>query len=244
MNRSPSCFITTAIALGLSIAVVAPASAQNNGRQAQKKHVTPNQLHCASFSELWLTLEQNYTDGDTEVVLFAKGQDEGLKGLAITGPHGREIALIGANPHGIGLREFLLESAEPPDIDRVLASFPEGSYRFNGKTVSGRCLRGSAELSHDLAPATSLLSPGVEDVVPIDNLMLSWEAVPDATSYIIELNNENNGAEMTFTVFPPTTSLSVPASMLTADSEYQFGVGVRTENGNLTTVELVFFTAP
>jgi hypothetical protein len=45
-------------------------------------------------------------------------------------------------------------------------------------------------------------------------------------------------------VFPPTTSLEIPSSVLSSDSEYQFGVGVRAPDGNLTVVERTFFTAP
>ena len=45
-------------------------------------------------------------------------------------------------------------------------------------------------------------------------------------------------------VFPPTTSLAIPAALIQAGSEYQFGVGVKTAEGNVTFVELTFFTAP
>ena len=49
---------------------------------------------CLEFEELALTLEQNATDGDTEVVLFAKGGDEGLRRLTITAPDGRKLATL------------------------------------------------------------------------------------------------------------------------------------------------------
>lgn len=200
--------------------------------------------HCDSFSELFLTLEQNATDGDTEVVLFAKGQDEGLRSLAIRAPGGRQVASVSGDHHGIGLREFHLESAEPPDLDAVLASFPEGTYWFTGKTVSGDCLKGSASLSHEIAPATELLTPEEDAEVAVDALVLSWTAVVGAERYVIELNNEDSGSEFTFEVFPPTTSLPIPAALVEPDSEYQFAVGVKTATGNITFVELNFFTAP
>jgi hypothetical protein len=157
-----------------------------------------------------MTLERNATDGDTEVVLLPLAQDEGLKQLEITAPNGRRVAKFDGDGRGIGIREFLLESAEPPDLDAVLASFPEGIYSFNGKTVTGDCLKGTASLSHDIVPATQLLTPAEDEVVQINQLILSWEAVEDVERYVVELNNEDTGSEMTFDVFPPTTSVAIP----------------------------------
>ncbi len=122
---------------------------------------------CDAFSELRMTLERNETDGDTEVVLFAKGQDDGLSALWITVPNGRIVAAVFGDRHGIGLREFALESAEPPDLGRVLRSFPEGIYRMRGVSVEGDCLAGSVPLSHRIAPATQLLTPaGIQRLCP------------------------------------------------------------------------------
>ena len=206
--------------------------------------VVAKEKPCLEFAELRLTLERNATDEDTEVVLFAQGQDVGLDRLVITAPDGRRVADIKADSRGIGIREFLLESAEPPDLNAVLGSFPEGVYSFVGKTVEGECITGTAFLSHEIAPETTLLTPGEDQVVPVDQVTLSWSAVAAAEKYLIELNNEDTGAEFTFQVFPPTTSLAIPASFLQADSEYQFVVGVQTATGNLTFVETTFFTAP
>jgi hypothetical protein len=199
---------------------------------------------CESFSELTLTLEQNATDGDTEVVIFAQGQDDGLKRLVVEAPNGRDIARFKADRRGIGIREFLLESAEPPELEKVLASFPEGTYQFFGRTVAGNCITGQASLSHEIAPATTLISPTEDQVVPIDELVLRWAEVASAKRYVVELNNEDTGSEFTFEVFPPTSSLAIPPSLLTKGSEYQFAVGVKTESGNVTFVELTFATAP
>jgi hypothetical protein len=197
---------------------------------------------CQEFEELFMTLEQNATDGDTEVVFFAKTETDGLRRLQILGPGGRRVAGFDGSRRGIGIREFVLESAEPPDLDLVLASFPAGTYTFLGRTVGGECVLGEATLSHALAPATTLLTPAEEEVVPLDDLLLSWSAVPGAERYVVELNNEDTGSEFTFEVFPPTTSLEIPAALLVADSEYQFAVGTKMPDGNITFVEHAFFT--
>ena len=200
---------------------------------------------CGQFSELDMTLERNATDGDTEVVIFAQGQDTGLKRLVVLAPDRRRvIANIAGDGRGVGLREFALESAEPPDLSAVLRSFPQGSYFFFGITVENRCLIGTSPLTHVLAPATTLLAPGEDDIVPVEQVVLRWAPVPQAVRYIVELNNEDTGAENTFDVFPPTTSLAIPPQFLQAGSEYQFAVGVRASDGNVTFVETTFFTMP
>ena len=197
---------------------------------------------CQEFEELDMTLEQNATDGDTEVVFFAKTETDGLRRLQIIAPTGRRVASFEGDKRGIGLREFVLESAEPPDLDLVLGSFPEGTYSYLGRTVGGDCVVGEADLSHTLAPATTLLTPGEDEVVELDDLLLSWTAVAGAERYVVELNNEDTGSEFTFEVFPPTAALTIPAALLTPGSEYQFAVGVRMPGGNVTFVELAFFT--
>jgi hypothetical protein len=196
------------------------------------------------FSELRMTLEQNATDGDTEVVLFAKGQDEGLKRLTIVAPDGRRIADFKGDHRGVGLREFHLESAEPPDLDAVLGSFPAGTYTVSGRTVGGDLIMGAVSFSHELAPTTTLLTPAEEQVLPIEQVVLSWSPVAGVERYIVELNNETTGSESTFEIFPPATSLAIPAQFLQRDSEYQFAVGVKMPTGNITFVETTFFVAP
>ena len=227
MHRSIS---TVVAVLGLAVLLAPSAFARDQ--------------HCLEFSELIMTLERNATDGDTEVVLFAQGQDDGLKRLVIRAPNGRRVAEFKGDERGIGIREFHLESAEPPDLDAVLASFPEGTYTFAGTTVTGRCLRGTGDLSHQIAPVTTLLNPSEDEVVPIDQVTLRWEAIAGVERYVVELNNETAGSEWTFEVFPPTTQVSIPAHFLQPNAEYQFAVGVKTVSGNVTFVELTFFTTP
>jgi hypothetical protein len=236
---------TSVIGVAISIVVaVAGFTVILSKPLVAKEQADPKRKTCLEFSELSMTLERNATDGDTEVVIFAKGQDAGLKRLVIAGPNGNHVAAFTGSGKGVGIREFVLESAEPPDLDLVLASFPEGEYTISGRTVDGECIVGTASLSHQVAPATTLITPTEEQTVPVDQVVLSWAAVAGTERYVVELNNETTGSEFTFQIFPPTTSLAIPAHFLQAGSEYQFGVGVRTTNNNITFVETTFFTAP
>ena len=197
----------------------------------------------AASSRVAITLEQNATDGDAEVVLFAKGGDEGLKRLRIIAPDKRIVANVQGDDQGVGLREFSLESAEPPDFGAVLGSFPEGTYTILGRTVSGQCLAGTADLSHAFARATSLRSPMQDEDIRLglEPLTLSLDAVPEAVRYIVELENESEGREYkyTFEILASTTSLEIPAALIAAGNHI-FGVFVVTESGNKTSVEVTF----
>jgi len=199
---------------------------------------------CLPFSSLSIVLEQNATDADNEVVVFAKGQDDGLDKLTIRAPNGRVVARFKGDRRGIGIREFQLESAEPPGLDLVLDSFPEGDYSFEGRTAEGRCLRGTASLSHDLAPKSKILSPGEDEVVARNNVVVTWALVPDAVLYVIEVKNERMENSLLVEVPAPNTTFHVPSTWLEPNTEHQVAVGVKTANGNVTNVEGAFFTAP
>jgi hypothetical protein len=199
---------------------------------------------CEAFSELRIALEQDASDGGAEIVLFAKGSDEGLSELSIKAPDGRKVVRVKGTRWGVGLREFRLESAERPDLPRWLASFPEGEYEVMGRTLTGGCVEGSASLSHDLDPTTTLLAPEEDAEVPAGDLKLEWTAAPEAELYIVELQNEDLGTELAFAVLPGITSLTIPGELLLPGSAYRFGVAIETSVGSIAAVERAFTTAP
>lgn len=199
--------------------------------------------YCEQFTDISIILEQNATDGDSEVVAFAKGQDIGLDKFSVRAPDGRKIAKFNGDKRGIGMREFLLESAEPPELDKVLASFPEGEYTFKGRTVEGGCLSGTAYLSHILAPETIILSPAAEEVINRNSVSVSWMPIGNATAYVVELKNEETEDALVVNVPATVTTFDAPASWLVADTEYQVAVTAITATGNRTSVENTFFTA-
>jgi hypothetical protein len=200
---------------------------------------------CAKFSNLALTLEQNASDVDAEVVIVATGRNEGLKRVTVTAPDGRRVADVRGDAGPVGLREFRIESAETTDLSGLLAAFPEGDYQFSATSVTDKCLRGTAALSHRFAPATTLLTPVAGQVVEVDDVVLSWSPVSGVERYVVELNNASSGAAASFDVFPPATHIRVPPRFLVRDNEYVFAVGARAvADGNVSVVELSFFTAP
>ena len=67
--------------------------------------MSPSHTERSAFTTATIVLEQNFTDQDTEVVIVAKGLDEGLKELTVSTADGTEILSLSAKPVTLGVRE-------------------------------------------------------------------------------------------------------------------------------------------
>ena len=197
------------------------------------------------FEEVEIIIEQNETDGDAELVVFAKGGDDGFKRMTVFDPNGaRIIRFKGRDGGKLGMREFLLESPEP-GIGPVLEAFPEGEYLLSARTFDGARFVGLAALSHDLAPGATGLSPADGETVNLGApVVLSWNAVDGATSYTVEVENDDLEVGLLVNVPADVLSITVPSELLAPGVEYEFGIGTTIENGNTTFVEVAFETSP
>lgn len=196
------------------------------------------------FDTCEIVVEQNATDGDTEIVILAIGGDEGLRFFAVRSPDGRAVVKVFSLDRSVmGQRELLFESPEPPG-EAILAAYPEGTYRCKGETHRGERFASSATLSHELPAEVVILAPTHESVVPIEPLTIQWSAVSGAAQIVLELENESVDPEqaLTFSLPPDATSFEVPAALLAAQSSYQVSVGTVAENGNKVFVEIEFET--
>jgi hypothetical protein len=196
------------------------------------------------FEEVAMYVEQNFTDGDTEVVLTGTAGDDGLQTLAVKRPDGRLVLSLVSPRNQLGIREFHFESPEPPG-EAVLEGYPEGRYVFIGSTTAGERLRSAIRFSHELPNPTTLIAPPDEGVVPAGGVTIQWTPVANAVQYILELENESADPEqsLTFNLPPSATSFEVPANLVVADAEYQVGIGAVNEFGNIVFVETTFSTA-
>jgi hypothetical protein len=190
-------------------------------------------------------VEQNATDGDTEVVIAGTAGDDGLKRLYIKSPDRQVRNTLLSDPSTLGMREFHFESPEPPG-DSVLAAYPEGRYVLVGVSTAGERFRSVLELSHDMPPAVTILHPADEAEVPAhQGLVVRWSAAPDVAQFVLEIENESADPEQALTVnLPPhVTSFRVPAAFMRPGSEFQVGVHTVADNGNIVAVESAFTTA-
>ena len=137
-----------------------------------KKKVIP-------FAITKIFIEYNSTANDAGFHIFLDAED--WQEVEIVNPNGRTIFEVeGKRGFGnLGMTELFFEGAEPSlddvPVDELLALFPEGQYKFFGKTVEGKRLVSTATLTHAV-PA----GPNVFAKVGFgDTLVISWEAVTD-----------------------------------------------------------------
>lgn len=197
------------------------------------------------FDSATINVEQNATDGDTEVVITATAGDEGLQFFTIHTPGGRSVGQVFSLDRTImGLREFVFESPEPAG-EAILAAYPEGTYTFVGISTTGERFRSEARLSHQLPVPTVITFPLADSEVGTDSLTIEWSAVPGIREFILELENESADPEQVLQLNLPAdqTSFEVPAVMLVPGADYQVGLATVAENGNVVFVETTFSTA-
>jgi hypothetical protein len=109
------------------------------------------------LSETAIFIEINDTDGDAGLQVFLDG--DSWKKMKVFAPNGDVVLKIKAkgNVGTLGLTEQAFESEEPGfddlSLEDFLALFPEGTYKFEGKTTDGEEVTGSATLTHDLPGA-------------------------------------------------------------------------------------------
>ena len=189
------------------------------------------------FADAELFFELNSTDNDLGLQLFLDAP--GWKRVRLLDPQLTEIALFAASGRlgRLGITELRFESEEPSPGE-VLALFPEGKYRFRGRTVEGQFLASNVELSHELPPPPTFTPAGGQRVDRFDTVV-RWNA-PGAET--VEIIIESDALEHTLDVIlsASTHRLKVPPQFLTPGEEYKIEILSIAENGNRTLAESTF----
>src|SRR4029079_1095835 len=88
----------------------------------------------------------------------------------------------------LGSRDLDLKSPELRDKARVLADFPEGTYRFEGTLADGDTVRAEATLQDTIPSAPTLSTPrSGQTELPVKGAKVRWEPTSDATSLEVVL---------------------------------------------------------
>ncbi len=130
------------------------------------------------FDTAMVFFELNNGEGSpVDLGLHIRADGESWRFLRITGPRGRKVLELenrGAMRR-TGGSEFFIEGAEPPvtevPISETLLKFPEGTYRFFGRTVDGEPMLSRAVLTHAVPDG-----PQVDADVGA-SLAITWEQV-------------------------------------------------------------------
>lgn len=228
------------------------------------------------FAETAIFFEYNSTDLDLGLHIFWDA--EGWEEVEVKDPDGDEIFEVenGGGLNKIGSTEVFTESAEPPlcpedveeedcDVEAAIEEFQnkfeEGEYKFHGRTVDGKRLKGSAMLMYALPAAPEITSPGEpeegvdpdpgsiamiewEDTSELgDEEIVGWEVVAEA---VIEVDGEERLFLNTGTFPAGTTMFTVSPEFFTLVEdagedlkELKAEVIAIGANGNKTITEVV-----
>jgi hypothetical protein len=225
---------TALVGLALVVGVVCLAAAG----AAQASESQP-------FPQAGVRFEQNATDGDVEVVFEVTGPDDGLTKLSVVAPDGRTVVDFTApDATKFGIREFVFESPEPRDVDRLKAAYPAGEYAFHGTSPEGVQFAGTSKLSHELPPTVAFLHPtqDAEGVEPRD-LMITWTPVDAAAGYVVELEQSRLDTKVVVRQPAAAAKFAVPNGLLVPGTKYALGIGAISAEGNISFVETHFTTA-
>lgn len=196
-----------------------------------------------------MIIEVNGTDHDAGLQVFLDA--EPWSRMAVTAPDGRRILDVDARGRldRFGLTELFTESHEPEFSELPLRKFkrrfPEGIYRFSGRTTEGRRLVGKARLSHDTPRGPRISSPASGSTVPESNAVASWTprgqpAGVDIVGYRAIVERENPLRVFNADLPASVTSVTIPAEFLEPGVEYKLELQAIERSGNQTISELSF----
>jgi hypothetical protein len=196
-----------------------------------------------------MIVELNSTDRDAGIQVFLDG--EPWKSMKIMRPGGKKLVKVKAKGRlkGFGLTELFSESNEPEFSELPLRKFkqrfPEGKYRFVGRTIEGDKLRGTAKFTHHIPNGPRITSPTEGADVPIDDVVASWEPVPDRRHVDIVGYRAIVEKEKPLRVFSAdlpasVTSIRIPPEFLQSNKKHKLEVQAIERGGNQTISEIEF----
>lgn len=236
--RSAKRWIVAGAALGLAVA--SPMALAD-----KKPH------EALELEEARIYIEYNSTDNDLGFHVSLDGED--WRYLRIYDPTGRAIFhVLGRSGYGeLGMTELFFEGAEPAldevPLEELLAMFPEGEYRFAGRTVEQELIVGEGELSHAV-PAGPDVSDSDDMVVPGNPFVIRWQHVtekatdpeggvfPDRPIDVVAYQVIVESFQVTLPATGGPMSVAVPAEFVDSleSGEHEFEVLAIDASGNQT----------
>ncbi len=203
------------------------------------------------FDRSRLYIEYNATDEDVGVQVSLDGEPWRL--LCVFDPKGRKIMTI-QNSGSLkkqGLTELFWESSEPPledlPLDVFFARFPEGEYEFEGITITGKEIEGTAVFTHIIPDAPEIIWPEPDVLQNPNDIDIIWNAVADPpdseiVAYQVTVTNKETGRTFSVHVSGDVTSMSVPPEFMEFGADYEFEVLSIEAGGNQTIASSEFST--
>jgi len=168
-------------------------------------------------------IEWNTSDGDQGLQFF--WDSDGFTRMIVFNESGKKVLDIETKKSvkDQGLTEVAIESVEPDESEQTLQEFfdrfPEGAYKFWGRSIEGGWLYGEADFTHDLA------NPVTIDLSDWPTIMWTPGGGADVVGYevVVEMvvkevvEDVEDGEER---VFKQTTTLPEFVEQLTVSAEF------------------------
>jgi hypothetical protein len=193
-------------------------------------------------------IEVNDTEGDAGLQFFLDG--EPWRSMKVSRPGGKKLLNLKGTGRlrNWGLTESFHETNEPPfdevPLRKFLRRFPEGTYKFAGRTIEGRKLVGRGKLSHDIPNGPEITAPAANSTVPHGDVEANWAPVPEAGTEIegwrVIVEREDPLRVYQVELPASQTSVTIPSEFLESGVEYLIEIQTIEKSGNLTFSEHFF----
>jgi hypothetical protein len=220
-----------------------------------------NEKKIVEFDEANIFFEFNSTDLDLGIQIFFDAT--GWEKVTVKGPDGKVFDVRnGGGLKQIGSTEVFTESEEPlldeEDLEAAMAAFmakfPAGEYTFEGKTIGGERLVGSAELTHDLPAPVALMVGEFPNIawIPTPNgvPVTGYEIVIEM---VVQVDEDEEREFVNTATFPASvTSFTVAEQFMDMVLEFtaaetllelKVEIIASEASGNKTITEVVLFDA-
>ncbi|MGH8627936.1 MAG: Ig-like domain-containing protein, partial [Gammaproteobacteria bacterium] len=194
------------------------------------------------FEHATMSVVYSASDDDAEILIRATGVDP-IGQVGIVGPDGT-VRLKAKFRDGdrLGQADVQFDTPEP-SLEDLMQAYPEGEYRFRGRTAAGEKLAGVAELSYELLPAPEIRFPldGATDVPTKD---LEVRSVPVAPERILlQVEDEKEKISLSIDLPGDAVRFTLPNDWLQPGVLYTLDIKLIAENGNQTVRDVRFTTA-
>ena len=230
-------FTRRILPLGAGIALLSvPAFHATASHAAAANKVLP-------FEHADMKVVYSASDDDAEILIRATG-DGPIGRVQIVGPGGT-VRLKATFQDGdrLGQADVRFDTPEP-SLEDLMQAYPEGEYRFRGRTAAGEKLAGVAELSYDLLPAPTILFPPAGATgVPIKDLHVRWSVPVAPERILLQVEDEKEKVSLSIDLPGDATSFTLPNDWLQPGVLYTLDIKLIAENGNQTVRDVRFTTA-
>jgi hypothetical protein len=83
---------------------------------------------------------------------------------------------------------------------------------------------------------------GTGEDLPVQGLTVEWKPIKTLAAWILAIEQEDSGIELTAKLPGGMTQFAVPDGFLVPDTEYKIAIGTLSQDGNSSFVETEFTT--